>query len=639
MKRYFVLLYFLFVAALHADCQRLSVVGTVLDEYGHGLTGAVVEVKNNAAASTVTAQNGQFALSAAAGDRLLIRASGYNEAEIKVTGSPNEFTIRLAKSFLPAQGQVEVLYDRKEASRILGAVSTISGSQLTTTPSPTYAYALAGRLPGLYTQQTRGWAATNSSALVSQDLDGLYYPQSGTIGAKGPNDNTEIALSLRGQGPVTMIDGVQRSIYTIDPENIESVSVLKDALSTILLGQRSSRGVILVTTKKPLAGLPHVSLTAQTGMQSPLSLPDPLSSYQYAYLYNEAQSNQGNPLAYAYEDFEAYRNGSDPYGHPDVDWFSTILHDRSSISRYSLNVSGGGNAARYSVGIGYLNQQGLFKGSNPAYPTNASIKRYTINSTIDVDVTKEFKTRLQIFARVQDGNQPGGSTDGIIGTLYSTPNNAYPVLNPNGTFGGTQSYSSNLYARLTNAGYLQDYTRDLLANLELNYKFDRFIKGLWAKAQTNLSVYSSNAVNRAAGVPSFKLSVSATGDSIYSRYGSISDQVNVFNLTYSAQYWYLQTALGYTRQFGKHNVNGKLFFDQYQSIFNYDLPETNHNVAATGSYDYAGKYFAEGAINYSGNDRYPPGHHFGLFYAAGLGWNIAAENLLKTTADCAGSTT
>ncbi len=627
MKRYLTIFLLFLMASLPAFCQQVTVSGTVLDDYGHGIKGATIKAKNTSALSDAT---GQFQIIAAKGEVLMFSYAGFKESEIKVDrDSIPVVLVKLTRSDIPNGDKVDVLYEVKDANKILGSVSTIYTNQLTTTPSPTFAYALAGRLPGLYTQQNRGWTATNSTSLVAQDLNGLYYPVQGTIGAKGPTDNTEITLRLRGQTPVTFIDGVQRDIYTIDPEDIESVSVLKDALSTILLGQRSSRGVILVTTKKPIAGTPHVSLSAQTGIQTPLGLPDPLPAYQYAYLYNEAQTNQGNALAYSYDDFDAYRTHSDPYGHPDVDWFNTILKKSSEISRYSLNVSGGSSAARYTVGLSYLDQEGLFKGSNPAYETNASIKRYSINSTIDVDVTKELTTKLQIYARVQDGNQPGGTTDGIISSMYTTPSNAYPVLNPNGSFGGTQAYPTNLYGRLTSSGYLQDYTRDIFANLELNYKFDRFIKGLWAKAQTNVSVYSSNSVNRTAGAPTFKLAVGNSGDTTYNLYNKASDQANTFNLTYSAQYWYLQTALGYTRQFGKHNVNAKLFYDQYESIFDYDLPETNRNIAATASYDYAGKYFVEGALNYSGNDRYPPGHHFGLFYAAGLGWNIAQENFIK----------
>lgn len=613
-----------FCATLFA--QQLSVTGTIVDEYNRGIKGVNITTPSNSV-SVQTGDAGAFSVTAQKGDVLVFSYPGYTTASAVVRSNAQVIVIKLSHNFVPQPDKVDMLYETKSADKVLGAVSTIYNNQLTSTPAPLYAYALTGRLPGLYTQQLRGWQGVNTAALAQQDVDGLYYPSS--KGAKGPNDNTEIGITLRGQlSPITIVDGVQRDIYTIDPENIESVSVLKDASSTIMLGMRGSNGVIMVTTKKPVTGKPHLSFTAQTGVQMPLSLPDPVSSYQYAYLYNEAQANEGNRAAYTYNDFAAYKNNSDPYGHPDVNWFNTILNKSSLISRYSLNVTGGGANARYAVGISYLSDQGLFKGSNPDYETNTTLKRYTINSSIDVDVTKEFNAKLQLFARVQDDNQPGGGTDNIISQVYSTPNNAYPVKNPDGSFGGTQAFSNNLYSQLTSAGYIQGYTRDIFSNLELNYKFDRFIKGLWARVQTNVSVYAANSTNRSAGLPTYKLSIGASGDTIYNRYGSIKDQQNAFNLTYSAQYWFLQGALGYTRSIGNHNITVKASYDTYQSIYNYDLPAVNQNIALAATWDYKGKYFAEGTINYSGNDRYPKGSQFGLFYAAGLGWDITKEGFI-----------
>ncbi|HVU58948.1 MAG TPA: SusC/RagA family TonB-linked outer membrane protein [Puia sp.] len=536
--------------------------------------------------------------------------------------------IQPVRHYLSAPTRVDVLYGTQNSENILGSVSSIYTNQLTSTPASLYAYALAGRLPGLYTQQTRGWTSTNNTAVTYSDAIFGQFPTTNTIGSKGPTDNTEINLLLRGQAPVTIVDGVQRDIYTIDPENIESVSVLKDALSSILLGVRSSRGVILVTTKKPVTGPTRLSFTAQTGVQMPLNLPQPLPAYQYDYLYNEALGNQGLSPAYTYNDFEAYRTHSDPYGHPDVDWFNTLLKKSSLISRYSLNISGGGGAARYTVGLGYLNQAGLFRTDNSNYNTQAQIKRYTINTNIDVDVNKYFTTQLQLFARIQDGNQPGGYTDNIISGMYTTPNNAYPVFNPDGSLGGSQAYPRNLYGMVNRSGYVQDYTRDINANLTLKYRFDQFVKGLWFRAQSNLAVYASNITDRSATAPSFKYSLSPAGDTSYSRYGSTLDQSNTFSLTSSAQYWYLQTALGYDREFGKHAIGGKIFYDRYESIFNYDLPATNQNMAATVTYSYAKKYFAEATVNRSGDDRYPPGKQFGWFYAAGLGWDMAKEDFI-----------
>lgn len=628
-----------------AYSQQLNVKGTVLDNYGHPLKGVEIKIKNTNT-SVVSNEDGSFDINAVTGSVLVFTSERFNVSEVKVLNT-NPIIARLSEKYLrtphninvaetqdtisiaATSNKIDVLYELKDADKILGSVSSIYTNQLTTTPAPLYAYSLAGRLPGLYTQQTRGWVNTSINAVTYIDAIFGQFPAANSVGVKGPNDNSEIYLRLRGQTPITIIDGVQRDIYTISPENIESVTVLKDALSTILLGQRSSGGVILVTTKKPRAGTPHVSFTAQTGIQEPLKLPAPLEAYQYAYLYNEALLNDAKQTAYSFEDFEAFRNGSDPYGHPNVNWFNTILKDNSSISRYDLNVSGGGRFARYSVGLGYLQQDGLFKANNPDYNTNAQIKRYTINTNIDVDVTQYFKTNLQIYGRIQDGNQPGATTNAIMTALYTTPNNAYPVFNPDGSLGGSSSFTNNIYGMLNNSGYITDYTRDITSNLVLTYKFDKWVKGLWAKAQSNLSVYASNASNRSKTSPVFKMNIDATGDTTYNRYGNGTDQLNNFLLTFSAQYWYAQASAGYDRAFGKSTFGAKLFYDRLQSIFNYDLPETNQNIAATASYDYDKKYFAEAAINYSGNNRYPPNKQFGLFYAAGLGWDIAKENFIK----------
>ncbi len=260
-----------------------TVKGTVLDEYGHPLSGVTIAGKGSLS-SVVSDNTGSFEISISRGATLVFTHSKYNTTEVRVADS-EPIVIKLNMRYLQTPSQIDVLYETRDENKILGSVASIYTPQLTTTPAPLYAYALAGRLPGLYTQQTRGFASTGLSPITSSGDFG-QFPTSQGRGVTGPNDNTEIFLRLRGQSPVTIIDGVQRSIYTVNPENIESISVLKDALSTILLGVNSSRGVVLVTTKKPLAGTPHVSFTAQTGIQTPLGLPEPLPEYKYDYLYN-----------------------------------------------------------------------------------------------------------------------------------------------------------------------------------------------------------------------------------------------------------------------------------------------------------------------------------------------------------------
>ncbi|RZL40375.1 MAG: SusC/RagA family TonB-linked outer membrane protein, partial [Pedobacter sp.] len=333
-------------------------------------------------------------------------------------------------------------------------------------------------------------------------------------------------------------------IYSLDPEDIESVSVLKDALSTLLLGQKSSRGVLQITTKKGISGPPRISFTAQTGFQNALKTPKPLDSYQYAYLYNEALQNSGRAPAFSESDFNSYRSGNSPILHPNVNWYDQILREDAPITKYSLGVNGGGKTARYALSLSYMNQDGMFK-SVDDLNTNLSLNRYLINSSIDVDVTKNFNLALQLFGRIQDGRQPGAGTNTILSALQSTPNNAYPLLNPDGSFGGSSIFASNLYQQTTGSGYLLDNTRDLMANLDLKYKFDNFLPGLYASGKINVIATSSSLIDRNRKQPVFDVTYDVAGNPVYARYGSISDQPNSFGTTSTNNTFYAQGTIGY----------------------------------------------------------------------------------------------
>jgi TonB-linked SusC/RagA family outer membrane protein len=641
--------------ALPTPClAQTAVNGTVVDDHGYPIQGAMVHLKGEKYAQ-VTNKDGVFELIATPGAILVFEFPGFNTIEVKA-GSRQPLYVRLPARYLqqtaaphtnttPAGDTIyiprrpepglQVLYGQTNATSFLGSIATIGANQLATTPASSYTYALPGRLAGLNVVQTSGFYAPLTGSLTSRDIFVGNIPNN-TSGA-GPTDNTEFNIQLRGhnasagQSPIVVIDGVQRELYSLDPESIGSVSVLKDALSTILLGQNSARGALIVTTKQPVAGPPRVAFTAETGVQTPMHLPKPLPAYQYAYLLNEALLNDSKTPAYSAADFAAYRDQSDPIGHPDVNWYNTILRDHSSINRYNLNVTGGGSTARYVVGLNYMNQNGMFVTDDAnSYNTNAQLKRYMINSQIDVDVNKNFNAQLQVFGRLQDGTQPGASTASILQGLLTTPNNAYPIYNPNKSFGGSANYTQNLLAQTIASGYMADHVHDVLVNLDLNYKLDSWVKGWWAKAKGNVSVQEASNQDRSKQAPVFSQSISSAGDTAYHRYGSTVNQVNNFTNTTWARYRFVQLSTGYNRQFGDHTVGALLLFDQKNVLLNYDIPSELTNYAAKANYNYAEKYFIEGALNYSGYNRYAPGHQYGLFYAGGLGWNMAKENWMQS---------
>jgi len=605
------------------------IIGTVVDQDHRTLKDVQVNVKGSAD-FVKTDANGHFELKVPYGNRLIFQFHDYYLTEKNIK-STKDTLIRMIGSYLQSPDNIDVLYGTQSAESELGAVSTIYTNQLTTTPGSLYVYALPGQLPGLYTQQTSGFTSFNTTSLTAGGVDGLSHVSTTSINSQN-SDNSEISLSLRGQTPVTIIDGVQRDISSIDPESIESITVLKDALSCILLGINSSRGVLLVTTKKAEAGRPRISFTAETGIQTPIGLPTPLSAYQYSYLYNEALTNDGSSPFYTASDFNAYKNGTDPYGHPNVNWFNTILNKHAPEESYKLNVDGGNQIAKYTIGISYFDQNGIFnQAPSSNYSSNDNLSRYIINSDVQVQVNKNLNVDLQLFGRVQQATEPGAGSSNILSALYGTPNNAYPIYNPNGTFGGSSlgsTFTNNLLAMTEYSGYIQNNTDDILVNLALNYNLNSLTKGLSLKINGNLSYESENVLNRSLTNPTYEYQ-----DSSYTALGSTVAQSNTFSTVYTERQTYAQAALNYARQFGKNNFSGMLMYDNQTLNSNYDLAAVTTDRALKLSYNYDGKYFIEGAGNYSGFNRYTPGNQNGWFYAGGLGWQMAKEDFIKDNID------
>ncbi|MDB5002505.1 MAG: TonB dependent receptor [Mucilaginibacter sp.] len=610
--------------------------GTMLDEFSRPQQGVFVSIKGDTT-HVVSNAIGFFEIKAVTGAVLVFKFKDHEVREV-VSNTSNNFTVKLEQDHLIFPDKVQVLYGVANRSNMLGSIATVYTDQLTTTPASLDVYALPGQLSGLYTQQSSGFTAFNTTSLtVSGGIPGNTI--AGSTRNAVSTDNTEFAVTVRGQTPITVIDGVQREISSIDPESIESISVLKDGLSTILLGVNSSRPVILITTKRGKEGPPKITFTAEEGIQKSLSIPTPLSAYEYAYLINETLTSDGKLPQYSAADFTAYRNHSDPYGHPDINWFNTILNNEAPQTAYKLNINGGTNVAKYTVSLGYYDQTGIFKTANEIpYNTNNDLTRYTINSDIAVQVNKNLNVDLQLFGRVQTTNQPGATNNNgslgynyVLSSLFNTPSNAYTPINRNGSFGGsniggnTGTFSNNLLAMTEYSGYVQNNANDILANLDLTYNLNSVTKGLTAKMKGNLSYQSVSTLNRGIQNNSYLYNK----DSTYSVIGGQSAQTNVFSQVYTSRQSFGQASLNYDRQFGKHSISAVALYDIKEFNSNYDLTENTTNIALRVGYNYNGKYLAEAAVNRSGNNYYPPGLQFGTFYAGGLGWQMGKEDFIK----------
>lgn len=609
--------------------SNADITGKVVDQYGNPVSDVTVTMKNSNF-KAVTGVDGIFKFQLKKGDILCLSHPGFIHKEIKVNKLKNTervFKVTLDEHFIKDKEVISGPYEGKDKNHFLGSASTIYTDKLSSMMGTTILPALEGRLSGLNITQYRGARVHQTSANSTSDIVGNVP----VFGEGVYSDNTEFNVGSRGIAPVVVIDGIQRELYSIDPEAIESVSIQKDALSSMFLGMRSSRGALVITTKEPIKQGFQLSFTGRFGVQSALKTPNPLSAHQYAYLLNEALQNDGKEPFYTYDDFNKFRTQSNPYTHPNVNWFDEILNKTSTTQSYNLNVTGGNKFAQYFVSVGYMGENGFF--SNPtesdAHDTNLSYSRYMISSKVNINITDDFTAKVTLLGRVEDGNQPGAKYSNLLNAIYTTPNNAYPIKNPNGTWGGNVTFDNNLMSQAINSGYIMDTARDMVGGINLKYDFNKLVKGLSARLVGNVSIQNRSYTERSKRAPVHSYGFDKEGKEIYTQYGSSNSQINRFYSVTSYQQMYGQFAVDYNRRFGVHGVKATLMGDTRHTLANYDLPQLPSNIIADVAYDYAEKYFVQAALSESYYNRYAPGKRWGTFYAFGLGWDISKEDFME----------
>lgn len=315
-----------------------NITGKVVDQYGNPVSDVTITMKNSDF-KVITGIDGVFTFQMKKGDVLRLSHPEFIHKEVKVNKLKNTervFKVTLNEQFIKDKGTVSGPYEPKNKKNYLGSAATVYTDELSSMMGTTILPALQGRMAGLNVSQYAGARAHQIAANSRNDLIGAIP----LFGQGFYSDNTEFSVGSRGNAPIVVVDGIQRELYSLDPEAIESVSVQKDALSSMFLGMRSSRGTLLITTKEPIKEGFQLSFTGRFGVQSALKTPKPLSAYQYAYLLNEALQNDGKDPLYSYDDFNKFRTHSNPYTHPDINWFDEILNKNAITQAYNLNVTG-----------------------------------------------------------------------------------------------------------------------------------------------------------------------------------------------------------------------------------------------------------------------------------------------------------
>jgi TonB-linked SusC/RagA family outer membrane protein len=500
------------------------------------------------------------------------------------------------------RSNVPLLYSLQSPAELnIASAQTVRGRDLVGMPGNMLKSTLAGRLSGLYVSQSSGM----------------------------PGDDG-YSLSLRGQNPLIVIDGVPQNITIIDYDEIESVTVLKDALATAMYGPQASNGVLLITTRKGEPGKQRINVTVQSGVQTALKPPKGLNAFDYATLYNEALANDNQAPVYSQADLDAYKNHTDPYGHPDINWWNEALRSSTRIDRITADLSGGNQVARYFVAGEYVGQGGIFRtGNENKYSTNNDFKSYMLRSNVEVNLDAKTTVGLNVLGRIIETNDPGNTGSTVLTNIINTPNNSYPVFNPDGSLGGAQQFQDNIYAQLNRAGYQRGYERDVLTDLHLKRNLDGITKGLWVKGLLSFSGALSQNIVRNKSFASYLMKINTAGDTSYTKYSADGTQTNSASVNNQWNQGFAEFDLGYNRQFGKHGVDAVVLYSQNSNRINSDLPLVYKGFSGRLAYNYNKKYMFEATFGYNGANRYPEGFRYRLFPAAGVGWNIHEESFMK----------
>ncbi|UVO99436.1 SusC/RagA family TonB-linked outer membrane protein [Bacteroides sp. BFG-257] len=431
---------------------KRNITGQVKDNMGESLIGVTVQIKGEVG-GTITDIDGKFTIKANIGDKLVVSYIGYTPQEIMIDNREH-FSIVLNEDVNELQEVVVVGYGTQKRLNVTGSVSSVSSNQLKQSPVANISNALAGRLPGIISVQ-RGGEPGNDGA-------NIWIRGFGTYGTAN--------------SPLIMVDGLERSYDNIDPNEIEDITILKDASSTAVYGVRGANGVILITTKRGTAEKPQISVNLQTAIQQPTRLPKYLDSYDALTLYREGLVNDGlNAAMYTDEYLAKYRDNSNPtykYLYPNVNWQDEMLKPSSMMHQANININGKNSFVRYFVSVSYMQQNGLYnyEDATEDYNIQATLNRYNFRSNVDLSISKNLEMEVNLGGIIRDRNYPNVDTGDLWNRLKITPPWWYPVQNPDGSAAGVQGLARNPYAMLTQQGYRKNFETTLQATAGFTWK-------------------------------------------------------------------------------------------------------------------------------------------------------------------------
>lgn len=614
--------------------QSRVLTGTVRDLQSP-IPGVTVTEKGLPGNGAITDPGGKFKITLKGSSNVLIfRSLGYVTRELNISGK-SDFDVTMASDNQALDEVVVVGYGKTTRITNTGSVSTINAAEIRNVPTANVQNALTGRLPGFFSQQGSGQPGKDASDFYIRGVS---------------------SLNPAGNKPLIIVDDVEYTydqLQQINVNEISAISVLKDASTTAIYGIKGANGVLVVTTRRGKIGKPQINIRVEGGAQTPTKIPRFLNSYESASLINQAQINDGLTPEFTQQDLDLFKSGSDPYGHPDVNWYDAIFKRYSFQENTNLDISGGSETLKYFISGGALNQNGLvraFPDPRGTVNTNYNFKRYNFRSNLDLKANKTLALRLDVTTRFSTTNSPNLNAASALTEVFDfsrlTPFTA-PLMNPDGSYAYAWSrfntaHLPTLNARLATGGYQNAKRTDYNIVFNATQQLNAITDGLSVTARVAYS--SQEQYTRGTGnygpIPSYHYDaenktylLNPSGTYVFPNI-YYSGNTNIYTNNVNLQFF-----SNYDRTFNsKHHVSGLVLLNQQSQTFNaYDLldptavgvPNKFQGVSFSGNYEYAGKYLLDLKAAYNGTDRFSASNRFGWFPAIGLGYNLSGEKFFK----------
>lgn len=612
----------LFVSCGAFAQNLINVAGTVMDESGEPLPIVTVQLKGSDKYTTSNA-DGRFRIEGIpAGSTLVFTYVGYQSKEITYASSKERERVGLKQEVSELDEIIVTGRDSQRKISVVGAITNIKATELQA-PATSVTNMLGGRVPGII--------SVTRSGEPGNDFSEFWIRGISTFGAN--------------QGALILIDGIEGNLNDLDPADIESFSILKDASSTAVYGVRGANGVVVVTTKRGKAGVMRVDFKANTSYSYSPRMPEYTDAYNYALLANEARVVRGNTALYTPTELSLYRTGLDPDLYPNVNWRDVILKDHVWNTQYYLSLSGGGENARYYMSIGALNNEALFKQDEQStFKANVNYHKYNFRANIDANITRSTVLSLNMETVFVSQNAPGFGDDNkaLWQAQANLPPNIVPVRYSNGQLPsyGVNGDQMSPYVQLNYTGYRATERYSTKTNLQVKQDLDVITKGLSVQGLFSLSTNGIHIILNQMRPDLYfadpKSGRNSDGSLRTDRKVEKQDLTAV-QASLSDRQYYFEAQANYNRVFGDDHRVTALFHFYRQEAKNTDwgngifvvIPKRYQAFSGRATYSYKDTYMLEGNIGYTGSENFNKERRYGFFPSVAIGWVPTQYDFIK----------